>query len=333
MTTKTRKKKKTPKTQRRIEPTSRLLKRKGADARTVGERLQDLRTHHGLTVDEFAAQCGAPATTAREWLNSRILPRAEYLFGIADGFGLTMDWILRGPPLTNHESQSWPREALESEIAAHVGRAIAIAAGCAVNEVVVDGKRVLTDATSTRVSQFIQDAEQLERTWPLSRESAHVKNLIEGLASRAVPADVSDKLSRRAGREPYAFISHAARTGVARVERLRATIEASAWTGPARLTGLALARLVSGPDNRANPTHQERSVGNFAFPEGDPEAELHRQRVQDSIEDDDEDRPAVTVGAGTLHSNQPGAMTSGALSPRLLGKPRGSPPARRSRPA
>jgi transcriptional regulator with XRE-family HTH domain len=103
-------------------PTAELLKRKGDDGKTVATRLKGLRFDNKLTVEGFAERCGVPPSTARDWLNGKVLPSSEGLFAIAEAFGVTTDWILgrRGAPM--HPEQYRTDAELAEDLGWYVAR-------------------------------------------------------------------------------------------------------------------------------------------------------------------------------------------------------------------
>ena len=59
-------------------------RKKETNTRLVfGERLAELRRAQNLTVEKFAELFSAKPNTVRDWLNARVLPRAEALLSIA----------------------------------------------------------------------------------------------------------------------------------------------------------------------------------------------------------------------------------------------------------
>ncbi len=80
---------------------------------TIAEQLQKLRTENDLTVDDFAKKCGVPPTTARGWLNGKVLPRMETATNIVTAFGVSLDWLFFGEakPKYPWEPKGWTPES------------------------------------------------------------------------------------------------------------------------------------------------------------------------------------------------------------------------------
>ncbi len=98
------------------------LKPHVAAIRVTGQRLFDLKREKGYTVQQFADAFGAKPNTVRDWLNGRVLPRAEALRGIALRFGVTTDWLLGINGAPKFRDQWRADAALADDLAAHVLR-------------------------------------------------------------------------------------------------------------------------------------------------------------------------------------------------------------------
>jgi hypothetical protein len=246
---------------------------------------------------------------------------------VAEAFEVTTDWLLGISGAPKYRTQ-WRTDAkLAEDLAAHVARAVAAELSVLVNDVAVDGAYVLQEATNATKARCREDSKRLGRTWPRSRESAHVKNLIADLGARA-RADGVAAFGERVGAGRYDFILAAARAGIERVEQLRESVEAAGWTGPVRLTGDALARLLRGPNSRANPTPDERQAGNFASPERNPRTELRREAAFKAIVGDE---IRASISALSPYEKKPPTdpFISVQAGPRILGPSVARVPAKR----
>jgi transcriptional regulator with XRE-family HTH domain len=98
---------------------SRTLKQAFAD------RLAELKREKGYTVASFAGAIGPKGlkiNTVRDWLNARVLPRAEPLHAIAKHFGVTTDWLLGIDGAPKYPTQWRADGALAHDVAAYTAR-------------------------------------------------------------------------------------------------------------------------------------------------------------------------------------------------------------------
>ena len=255
-------------------------------SKVITGRLEELRLELKLNYQHFATAAGVPRSQYNSWRNGGSVPGGFYLCRISERLGVTTDWLLGLEGAPKHPNQWRSETALADDFAEHTARAVATRFSIPVGEVTVDRSRILLDATTAIVDRCQQDADRAGRAWPLARESAHIKTILADLGARA-RADGAASAAGRATDDSYDFIVDATRTNLERVERLREGVEDSAWTGPVRIGGGAVARLLSGPGGRANRTADERNVGNFAKPERRPATELDRQRALREIVGDD----------------------------------------------
>ncbi|MDK8873930.1 helix-turn-helix transcriptional regulator [Paracoccus sp. SSJ] len=67
-----------------------------AKATDVAERLRVLQTKHKLTIQEMAERCGLPKRSLENYMNlkSPQRPGLDALIGIADGFDVSIDWLV-----------------------------------------------------------------------------------------------------------------------------------------------------------------------------------------------------------------------------------------------
>ena len=251
-------------------------------AEEIRGRLEELRIEREMNYSEFAAAAAVPRPQYNAWRNDGRVPGGFYLHRMAKRLGVTSDWLLciDGAPKFPRQ---WRKDTqLEQDLAESIARHVAAELQCDIADVSVDGHGALRDTLTNVLAQCKTDAKRNGEAWPLIRDGAHVQNLLVSLGARSVP-DVKD------AERDHDFVVRATRAGIERVKRLSASIEASSWNGPARLKGKALANLLRGPQNRANPTEPEQRSGKFDRPERDFVLEAHREQVRDNIEQPAED--------------------------------------------
>lgn len=100
--------------------------------RQCADRLRTLKQRgdagrKAFTVQGFAERCGVPATTVREWLNAKVLPRGEALLIVADEFDVSLDWLLgrigdAASPMRPSEGER--HDDLPARLRAHIVRLI-----------------------------------------------------------------------------------------------------------------------------------------------------------------------------------------------------------------
>ena len=70
----------------------------GSDAKStnVAERLRHVQAEMGLTIQDMASQCGLPKRSLENYMNRKDpqRPGVDALIAIADGFNLSLDWIV-----------------------------------------------------------------------------------------------------------------------------------------------------------------------------------------------------------------------------------------------
>jgi transcriptional regulator with XRE-family HTH domain len=104
----------------------------GAQAKLTAKRLEMLRREADLTLEGFAqtiARRGqeSPAhTTCMAWRNGKSVPGGEYLRAIAERYGVTTDWLLGIKDAPQYRDQGRTTDDLAADLAAHVGRAVAL---------------------------------------------------------------------------------------------------------------------------------------------------------------------------------------------------------------
>lgn len=259
-------------------PTKKRHPKNSALAEQVKGRLEILRKPDGgpddettMTFSDFALKAGIPRSVYNAWRNSGRVPGGFYLRRVAESFKVTVDWLLCVPDAPKYRNQ-WRTDAtLESDVAGYVAREVAAALTVSVSDVLVDGRGALQAAVSVSATRCREDATRLGHSWQRTREGAHLHNLLRGLVMRSVPDSSSSY--------DYGFVVRAATTGMERLQRITFGIGEASWSGPACLSGAALRHLLQGPEERSNPSADERRVGNPAAPERDGKIELHRRRV------------------------------------------------------
>lgn len=64
---------------------------------TFPQRLERMRTARNLTKQELALRIGAADRSIGHWERAERVPSAEHLAHLADAFGVTLDYLWRGP--------------------------------------------------------------------------------------------------------------------------------------------------------------------------------------------------------------------------------------------
>jgi hypothetical protein len=225
--------------------------------------------HKGKVAKWYYGRSGISTTEARS---------------IAERFAVTTDWLFGIPNASKYRDQQRGDATLAADLASHLAREVAGELVVPIGDVVVDGSSALEGLVRSVAAQCRADRDRVGKAWPLARETAHVENAILSLAARA-HADGSAVVSNAPGAsdQDYEFISRAARTTVERLERFRASADAAAWTGPARIVGDSLGTMLRGQGGRADLSEDERRLRNFARPERSPKVELRRKRAYNTI--------------------------------------------------
>lgn len=73
---------------------------------TLGERLLRLRTKSGLSQDSLADILGVSRQAVSKWERDEASPDVDNLMKISDYFGVTVDYLLRGPDPSQDGSQT-----------------------------------------------------------------------------------------------------------------------------------------------------------------------------------------------------------------------------------
>jgi len=58
------------------------------------ERLKELRTEKGLSMQQLSRQLGLADYSANRWENGKTIPNAHYIFILCQFFGCSADFIL-----------------------------------------------------------------------------------------------------------------------------------------------------------------------------------------------------------------------------------------------
>lgn len=175
-------------------------------AKGLRERLTELRIEHDLTVDRFAERIAAKPTTVRDWLNARVLPRADALVGIARSFGVSIDWLLGIDGATKNPTQ-WRSE---SDFAADLSSAIVDgvrrrggAAADLLEEFEVDGGAALESLATSAEDAILSRAEhrakwvaQRDALVALNGEREDLAKLVAALATAELPTAAEPKAER-----------------------------------------------------------------------------------------------------------------------------------------
>lgn len=110
------------------------------------ERLSELRRGSGLTIEAFATAFSAKQNTVRDWLNGKVLPRADALIGIARHFGVSIDWLLGIDGAPKHPTQWRKASDFEGDLALAIADRVRRRGGLAsalIDVLVVDGHAAL----------------------------------------------------------------------------------------------------------------------------------------------------------------------------------------------
>lgn len=183
------------------------IPQKDSPARVFGNRLAELRQQGGLTVEKFAELFAAKPNTVRDWLNARVLPRAEALVGIARHFGVSIDWLLGMEGAPKHPTQWRKMEEFEHELAVaivdRVGRRGGVAAAL-IEEFEVDGSAALESLADQVESDVVARAEQRAK-WVAQRDAFVAVNgefndlvkMVTALRTAALPVSDDEKEEKR----------------------------------------------------------------------------------------------------------------------------------------
>lgn len=172
-----------------------------AAIKETSERLFDLKREKGYTVQGFADTFDAKLTTVCDWLNARVLPRAEALRKIAEHFGVTTDWLLgiEGAPKRRDQ---WRTDAtLAHDLAAYVAGEACAEAGqfeadwlpyvTAEFKSQVSGDKLLRRLVDLAVDEVKANVAHF------SNQAAMAKQIerIRGLAGKGQPVAAADALA------------------------------------------------------------------------------------------------------------------------------------------
>lgn len=72
---------------------------------TTGERIRQLRKGKKLSQERLADLCGVGHKVVCKWENDYFLPYADNLCKLSDIFGVSINYILRGKPISDDRAK------------------------------------------------------------------------------------------------------------------------------------------------------------------------------------------------------------------------------------
>ncbi|WP_310571406.1 helix-turn-helix transcriptional regulator [Gemmatimonas sp.] len=205
--------------------TSRKLA-KNNPAKVFGERLAELRQQGGLTVEKFAELFSAKPNTVRDWLNARVLPRAEALVGIARHFGVSIDWLLgvKGAPMypTQWRSMTDFESELSTAIVEIVRRRGGVSAAL-IDEFAIDGCAALNSLVDSVESEVVSMAQQRTK-WISQYDTlaiAHAEVYRVARMNAALPAPTATTKSAQGRKRPDKSVKQRAQDDVRKIHDLQ----------------------------------------------------------------------------------------------------------------
>jgi transcriptional regulator with XRE-family HTH domain len=135
--------------------------------------LSTLRKEREETVERFAEHLAVKPTTVRDWLNAKVLPRADALTELSRRLGVSIDWLLGVEGATRHPTQWRSMDRFEDDLALAIVETIRRRGGPAADllgEFELDGRVALERAADDVEAAVLASAERLA-DWIAQRDA------------------------------------------------------------------------------------------------------------------------------------------------------------------